>query len=109
LPGFAVVALEPDESDARPFGIGNLPQAYTNDQPIVEIELYMPDTPSALVTSCYSVVKERRIVKKLSILARQISCHSFELEGAKLPMWVQKDVAKDFKKQLKRYGKKHSI
>jgi hypothetical protein len=64
LPGFAIVALEPDKSDARPFGIGNLTQAYTSNDAMMEIELYMPDTLSDIVILRYTAVKERRGMKK---------------------------------------------
>ena len=86
LPGFAIVALEPDKWDARPFGIGNLTQAYTSNDAMMEIELYMPDTLSDIVISRYTAVKERRGIKKTSILAKQISYHSFDLNAGTLPL-----------------------
>ena len=84
MPGFAIVALEPDKWDARPFGIGNLTQVYTSNDAMMEIELYMPDTLSDIVISGYTAVKERRGMKKTSILAKQISY--VDLNAGTLPL-----------------------
>jgi len=83
--------------------------SYTSDHAIIQIELNMPDTLSNIVTSRYTAVKERRSTKKLSILAKQMPFHGFDLNAGTLPDWVKKDIAKDFGKQLKRYNKAHSI
>lgn len=110
--GFAIVALRPEPSDLRPFGVGKVLKAHANarSNARVEIDLWLPEDRKDLLSSRYNEVLEGKQPKRLQILAGQISCHSFNLSGGCLPDNVREDCAEFFAADLETYADalKHS-
>lgn len=104
--GFAIVQLEPEPTDPRPFGLGHINRDYARalkPKTPVAIDVWLPDDRKNLLQSRYSQALVKGEQLHTTILAGQISAHSFELKDSRLPDEVRADTADLFDTELREY------